>query len=122
MSWGKIWTGREVCDRMLRAYAELPNTAVFSRTKGNYEVIFGGAVTSLELIAFAASVLGATSERWLMLRAWARARAEKTSVRELCRQMGWDQTTLYRQRIAACDEIAAAFNDVRETTKVALSA
>jgi hypothetical protein len=107
--WDCNWTAEKVCERLIEVYRALPGMAVWSPAGGSYEVIAGALVGHLELFAYAAEILGSTSEAWRLLRAWAQARADGRLDLEIADQLGIAARTLRRRRLAAAQQVARRF-------------
>lgn len=101
------WTGARVRKRLVEAFAALPDIGVHSPRLNTLVAIDDAAdAGDLAFIQLTAVFLERDSLDRQMLLAWARARASRSSISGLCRELRWSRSSLYKSRDRACETIA----------------
>jgi len=117
---GRPWTGGEMCERLMWAWAQAfgygpllarkPRDIVIFNSSGLYVHANTGALMSaLEYLHMAERTLGRTQDLE-MLYAWLRTRLKiGSSLEETCRERGWVAKTVRRRALRSCERIGDAF-------------
>jgi hypothetical protein len=99
------WEGPRVCDHLVWAFRVRRDG--YSGPKGKRDP--DRFVKAAAAISWVAEFVPDVKVRNYLLK-WAMAKAERRSVRELERGLGWPRSTTHRNRVEACARIAERLN------------
>ena len=108
-----FWTPHLVSEHLVQAFRSFPDHAVFStaRTVTSFEhKTYGAHPSTADAFSWAPRFLGAYPKPRLHLFTWARCKAQKSSFRDMCREMDWPRQTVMVSRLLAASLIADGLN------------
>ena len=109
------WTAERVGDALVEAFRALPHMPVYAPRPSQLEAALAGHdPTPIDVLALTEHALGRSSPQHRLVLVWARSIATGGdvggSLRQWCRARGISRSTFDRQRVKACERVAAAIN------------